>query len=770
MKLVERNSAKLFIFLITFFSINFSAGANKRITAEGSDSILLQTNGRNTRLDITSAGLFNFPGLTASRVLTTDGSSNLAASSVTTTTLGYLDATSSIQTQLDGKVDTTTNQSIAGDKTFTGNFAITGTTNTSKFCPAMNNTQRDLLTPVAQDCIYSTTDTQYQFYDGSAWAALGGGGAGGSRLNLLSETESYESGTDGTCSGSCVLSVETTNVLVTPENVQALSIAFSAASETYELASTYDADSEGTQAYAEAWIKTTATDAEFCIDIDSVESCVDIEAGDYRPYSIPATFGTTSASLKVKSGSASTIYIDEPFLGARAVPIANLGDAVESYSVYRQANFWDATGSTNDFDISLGTNSDNQLFIVEDSGGLTRIRAKREIDLTIAPVAANGTNSGLTVKDSSANIIGFQEISTNSLTATVSVRVKLSANDYVYAEVNNATSRLGGITITASSLNDHVVTPSRSTLSDPEPYTPTLAGVTSPTSVEFTQARVGKYLIVNGFFGSGTTSGTTFSISLPAGLTIDTNVITRGNTTAADGVRVGDLTHNNGTTQRSPIITATGTDATKVYIGGIDDSTGSVQLKARPSNVMGNSVAASVNFKVPIAEWDSDATFLAAIPVEKIAIIRDEKAANTNGGTSSVSYITRDLNTTYGDTDIVSLSSNEFTLQAGKYDINWRSPAAGNQGNHTNGHVSRLYNVTDAAEIITSDMGFTRQTASGEILNSYSEGNAVIEITSAKTYRIEHKVGTAKGGDGLGVAANIGTNEVYTTVKIRKLK
>ncbi|CAB4199978.1 hypothetical protein UFOVP1351_18 [uncultured Caudovirales phage] len=41
--------------------------------------------------------------LTASRVLVSDGSGVVSASSVTSTTLGYLDATSSVQTQLDGK-------------------------------------------------------------------------------------------------------------------------------------------------------------------------------------------------------------------------------------------------------------------------------------------------------------------------------------------------------------------------------------------------------------------------------------------------------------------------------------------------------------------------------------------------------------------------------------------------------------------------------------------------------------------------------------------
>lgn len=42
--------------------------------------------------------------ITASRALVSDGSGNISASSITTTTLGYLDATSSVQTQLDAKI------------------------------------------------------------------------------------------------------------------------------------------------------------------------------------------------------------------------------------------------------------------------------------------------------------------------------------------------------------------------------------------------------------------------------------------------------------------------------------------------------------------------------------------------------------------------------------------------------------------------------------------------------------------------------------------
>jgi hypothetical protein len=60
-------------------------------------------------------------GLTANRVLLTDGSGVISASSVSNTTLGYLDATSSIQTQLNGKATNPLSGNLAA-----GGYKITG--------------------------------------------------------------------------------------------------------------------------------------------------------------------------------------------------------------------------------------------------------------------------------------------------------------------------------------------------------------------------------------------------------------------------------------------------------------------------------------------------------------------------------------------------------------------------------------------------------------------------------------------------------------------
>lgn len=65
--------------------------------------------------------------LTANRAVATGASGVLAASATTDTELGYVSGvTSAIQTQLNGKVGTTGNETIAGNKTLSGTTDVTG--------------------------------------------------------------------------------------------------------------------------------------------------------------------------------------------------------------------------------------------------------------------------------------------------------------------------------------------------------------------------------------------------------------------------------------------------------------------------------------------------------------------------------------------------------------------------------------------------------------------------------------------------------------------
>ncbi len=144
------------------------------------------------------------------------------------------------------------------------------------------------------------------------------------------------------------------------------------------------------------------------------------------------------------------------------------------------------------------------------------------------------------------------------------------------------------------------------------------------------------------------------------------------------------------------------------------------------------------------------------------AIIADQKSSTTDGGTFTTGdWRTRDLNTELYDPDsIVSISSNQFTLAAGSYLIEWSCPAM-----RCGRHQSRLYDITGSASVqvgksTTSDTG-----ADGD--QNDSNGAVRITISANNIYEIQHQCSTTEPTSGLGNASDFGT-EIFTLVKIVK--
>ena len=145
------------------------------------------------------------------------------------------------------------------------------------------------------------------------------------------------------------------------------------------------------------------------------------------------------------------------------------------------------------------------------------------------------------------------------------------------------------------------------------------------------------------------------------------------------------------------------------------------------------------------------------------AVVRDEKDGTTNPGTfTSGADRTRDLNTEHFDPDgIVSLSSNQFTLQAGTYFIRWSAPAF-----NVSRHVSQLYNVSDSAIV---EIGTSEYTQSDSNTVTHSTGNARVTIASAKAFEIRHNSQGTQVGNGFGIDTNNQASvSVYTVVEIFK--
>ena len=148
----------------------------------------------------------------------------------------------------------------------------------------------------------------------------------------------------------------------------------------------------------------------------------------------------------------------------------------------------------------------------------------------------------------------------------------------------------------------------------------------------------------------------------------------------------------------------------------------------------------------------------------RVATLSDVKASGNAGGTSSSgSWQVRTLNTLSDPTGIVtSLSANQFTLPAGEYYIEASAPAGS-----SNAHKAKIYNATDLVDAL---IGSSEQAASTATLSSNSLIKGTISISSTKAFELQHRVAVGTATNGYGFPSSFSVNEVYSIVKITKVK
>jgi hypothetical protein len=151
----------------------------------------------------------------------------------------------------------------------------------------------------------------------------------------------------------------------------------------------------------------------------------------------------------------------------------------------------------------------------------------------------------------------------------------------------------------------------------------------------------------------------------------------------------------------------------------------------------------------------------AVFPGALVAIIEDNKASGTDGGTfTSGADRTRDLNTlVYSRNSVVSIASNQITIAAGSWLIKWSAPA-----HMVNEHQSFLYDITAGAEVTNGRGASVAGTPSNPPV-TFSDGSVRVTPAGSNVYEIRHRCATTVGTNGFGLAASFGT-EVYTRVEI----
>jgi len=149
-------------------------------------------------------------------------------------------------------------------------------------------------------------------------------------------------------------------------------------------------------------------------------------------------------------------------------------------------------------------------------------------------------------------------------------------------------------------------------------------------------------------------------------------------------------------------------------------------------------------------------------PIE-YANFREEQASGTNAGTfTSGSYVTRVLNTVVTNTiSGASLSSNQFTLPAGTYNIRASAPAI-----RCDRNKAKLRNITDSTDEIVGASSFS-STGTDSKVDSWVIGQ--FTITASKAFEIQHRCTTTQATTGLGAATTYGDIEVYAEVWLEKI-
>jgi hypothetical protein len=111
---------------------------------------------------------------------------------------------------------------------------------------------------------------------------------------------------------------------------------------------------------------------------------------------------------------------------------------------------------------------------------------------------------------------------------------------------------------------------------------------------------------------------------------------------------------------------------------------------------------------------------------------------------------------------VTSLASNQFVLPKGSYYIEASAPAY-----QTDSHRTRIRNITDST---TALLGSSELGGSATVAQSRSLIFGQITITSSKTFELQHYTQTAKATTGLGANTGSGENNVFSIVKITKIK
>lgn len=284
-------------------------------------------------------------------------------------------------------------------------------------------------------------------------------------------------------------------------------------------------------------------------------------------------------------------------------------------------------------------------------------------------------------------------------------------------------------------------------------YTPVFTGFGTPTNIDikFYKTFHGSTVII-GKFTTGTTTAVEGKMTLPSGMVIKSGA----------PIKLAGQGNISGTGTEQYNVLATGDDAFLNFAVQSGSTNGLTPLNG--NSFLGSSTTFSFLCEVEIEGQTLENSINVLSPLIRTAYVKDVKSSGTNGGTfTSGAYRTRDLNTLEGDTSFISLNgSNQITLSKGKYEIEAITPGFAIQN-----HKCKIYNITTSADV---KIGKSSHSNSGAPQVTDSSVMAEVDISSSNTYEIRHRCTNTGTNTGFGLPTTYGDSEVYTMVKITKVR
>lgn len=432
---------------------------------------------------------------------------------------------------------------------------------------------------------------------------------------------------------------------------------------------------------------------------------------------------------------------------------------------------------------SITTSTGNGIYSYNSSTGIYTAIKAGIVNVSFSAIPGTTTPTVATITKNSVIIAEDTSAVTAGLGGTASASFEILAGDTWFFHVQNGNSTSQKISVAASANTESVALPTEQISSDTllfsfkstaivdsDPIgtfntytyaassnTATISG-TAPTQTTASMNTDGIQVFSRAYNATSTTaSPTRFDIKIGKGLK-SKHVELYGATSKSTPLSYDRVIYGSNVNEG-------GTEVTYNELTGILSINAGVAVTtsntSRTVDIAGN--AAASGYFVFNA---SKAPSITALPVliPQVAILSDVKATGTNGGASTAGvFSTRTLNTISDPFGIVtSLSANQFVLPAGEYIVEGSAPALSSAD-----HKIRIRNITDSTNDIIGTEEFS---ASANTICTRSHVYGRLVLTSPKTFELQHYVSAARSPDGFGTGSGSGLSEVYSILKLTKVR